>query len=147
MNLVSHVTSVVCVILYISGGTYSLNRLRTIDFLRNFSCHVFLISEFLPEQVIEAIFFQISFSWRWLTGVLNQAPRSNKLIHYLLDYDDFHGVKLFDKIALLCSELEATHDTNVSIIPHTVSFQYYLYIPQLYSNGTKKRSKVSCASL
>ena len=48
-------------ILYISSGTYRLNRLRTTDFLRNFSWQFYLLSDFLPEICWEEITGEIFF--------------------------------------------------------------------------------------
>ena len=48
-------------ILYMSGGTYSLKSTPNDRFLRNFSWQFYLLSEFLPEicweEVAEEIFF------------------------------------------------------------------------------------------
>ena len=50
IDLVSHSTYVVCVIIYIIDGTYSLmSTPNNIFLLRNFSWQFYLLSDFLPE--------------------------------------------------------------------------------------------------
>ena len=52
-------------ILYISGGTYSLKSISNDRFLRNFSGQFYLLSEFLPENCWEEIDEEILFVFRF----------------------------------------------------------------------------------
>ena len=79
-------------ILYISGGPYSLKSTLNDRFLRNFSWQFYYRSEFLPEICWEEEnrrrnTFRILF---WcLAWDSNPAFLSNKPTHYLLDHGDF----------------------------------------------------------
>ena len=71
-------------ILYMSGGSYSLTSTPNDKFLRNFFMAGLLFSELLPEICWD---FHISF---WcLAWDANPGFVANKTTHYLLDYNDF----------------------------------------------------------
>ena len=75
-------------------------RLRTTDFLRDFSWEFHLLSEFLPdicwEEIRQKNIFRTLFrylGWGW-----NPGFTSNKPTHYLLDY----GINLLIYISFSC---------------------------------------------
>ena len=79
-------------ILYVSGGTYSLTSAPNDRFyLETFYGNFYFLSEFLPEicweEIAEEIFFIIIFD-DW-PGIRTQAFASNKPTHYVLDHADF----------------------------------------------------------
>ena len=78
-------------ILYMSGGIYSLKSTLNYIFLKSFSWQFYLLLEFLPEicwkEVTEEIF---SYFFVLMSDlVLNSDLTSNKRTQYLLDYGDF----------------------------------------------------------
>ena len=100
IDLVSHTTYVVCVlILYINGGTYSLKSTPNDWFFEKlFTAILFTLRVFARNT------FRISF---WcLAWDMNPGFSSNKSTHYLLDHGDFrkqHSYPFLDtpvKVAL-----------------------------------------------
>ena len=89
-------------ILYVSGGTYSLTSTPNDRFLRNFFvAGLFTLRVFdrnlLREEVDEEIFFIFHF-W-WLTCNTNNKPT-----HYILDHGDFNlhtYIKVYCKQSIL----------------------------------------------
>ena len=74
-NIFTHTTLMLCVlILYISGGAYSLKSTLNADFLRNFSWQFYLLSEFLPEICWEEIAEEIFFSYFVFMSGLELEP-------------------------------------------------------------------------
>ena len=72
-------------ILYVSGGNYSLTSLPNDRFLRNFSQQFyFLLSEFLPEicweEIAEQIFFHISY-WGQTLIISQHTPTRLRRLH------------------------------------------------------------------
>ena len=77
-------------ILYISGGTYSLKSTPNDRFFEKLFMEIFIYSEFLPEicweKITEEILFVFCFDvW---PGATNPGFTSNKPTHYLLDHDE-----------------------------------------------------------
>ena len=90
-------------ILYISGGTYSLKSTpNDWFFLRNFSWQFYLLSEFLPEicweEIAEEIFFDFRRKWPNLAPGPKSAP----------DSDSFWVRRLFNVCVLVFCAPNAT---------------------------------------
>ena len=66
-------------VLYMNGITYSLKSISNVKYFRNFSSQFYLPSVFLPEEVAEEIFVNISFCWTVLTWGLNYCHTFNTL--------------------------------------------------------------------
>ena len=81
-------------ILYVSGGTFSIKSIPNARLLRNFSWQA-ILSEFLPEIcweiMAEEIYFFHTSSW-CLIWDTNPSFKSNNEKQYLLEYDDFNSL-------------------------------------------------------
>ena len=96
-------------ILYISGGIYSLKSTPNDRFFEKLFMAIFIwLSEFLPEicweQIAEEILFVFRLFW-CLTWDSNLGFSSNKPTHYLLDHGDLNVDGKTQNLVQCCTTL------------------------------------------